>query len=196
MGYLDKTETTVDAVLTKLGRQYITSGKPFEITKFALGDDEIDYTLWDTTQNNPGKWIEALPVFEALIDENVGFRSKLLTLNPNINVIPYIIVDVASIDINMGSANAVRETVVTISSNPVSSNTSFYVVLMDDAAGSLRRIPGRPDQFAFVPIQSIATTITTEIVVIGEETGARLSIPVTVQASLQPTSGTYLTSTT
>ena len=45
MAYLDNTEITVDAILTKKGRQKLASGQSLNITKFALGDDEIDYTL-------------------------------------------------------------------------------------------------------------------------------------------------------
>jgi len=47
MGYLDNTSITVDAILTKKGRQKLASGQSLNITKFALGDDEIDYTLYE-----------------------------------------------------------------------------------------------------------------------------------------------------
>jgi len=47
MAYLDNTEITVDAILTKKGRQKLASGQSLNITKFALGDDEIDYTLYE-----------------------------------------------------------------------------------------------------------------------------------------------------
>ena len=50
MGYLDNTSVTVDAVLTKLGRERLANGD-LDITKFALGDDEIDYDLYDTSHN-------------------------------------------------------------------------------------------------------------------------------------------------
>ena len=44
MGYLDNTSVTVDAILTKRGRQLLAQGtNAFQITKFALADDEIDY---------------------------------------------------------------------------------------------------------------------------------------------------------
>ena len=42
MAYLDNTEITVDAILTKKGRQKLASGQSLNITKFALGDDEIE----------------------------------------------------------------------------------------------------------------------------------------------------------
>jgi len=44
MGYLDNTSITVDAILTKKGRELLAKGDDsFEITQFALGDDEVDY---------------------------------------------------------------------------------------------------------------------------------------------------------
>ena len=193
MGYLDKTETTIDAVLTKLGRQYIASGKPFQITKFALGDDEIDYSLWDTTQNNPGVFIEQLPVFEAIIDENYAFKSKLLTLNPSVDVIPSIIANVSEIRIPISNTGAVSETIVTLTSNPTDSNTPYFVVLLDDTAGTLRMVSGRTDQFSFSPTNTLSTNmVTTRIIVVGEETGARLEIPVTVTKEV--TTGTFIQS--
>ena len=48
MGYLNNTTRILDAILTKKGREILSAGGEFDITKFALGDDEIDYALWDT----------------------------------------------------------------------------------------------------------------------------------------------------
>ena len=48
MGYLDNTSITVDAILTKKGREILAKGADeFKITQFALADDEIDYSLWN-----------------------------------------------------------------------------------------------------------------------------------------------------
>ena len=85
MGYLDNTSVTVDAILTKKGREYLASGRGnFEITQFALGDDEVDYTLWNTAHSLGsdyyGEIIENMPVLEAITDENFALRYKLLTL--------------------------------------------------------------------------------------------------------------------
>ena len=52
MGYLNNTSRVLDAILTKKGREILSSGGDFAVTKFALGDDEIDYSLWDTTHTN------------------------------------------------------------------------------------------------------------------------------------------------
>ena len=50
MGYLDNSIITVDAILTKKGRELLARGDgSFKITQFALSDDEIDYTLYNPT---------------------------------------------------------------------------------------------------------------------------------------------------
>ena len=66
MGYLDKSTQTVTAHFTKRGRELLadalagnTSGD-YIITQFALGDDEVDYSLYDESlsPNLRGKVIE------------------------------------------------------------------------------------------------------------------------------------------
>ena len=52
MGFLDNSSITVDAILTKRGREILASGGNLNITKFALSDEEVDYTLWDVTHPN------------------------------------------------------------------------------------------------------------------------------------------------
>ena len=83
MGYLDNSSITVDAILTKKGRQLLSEGN-FNITQFALADDEIDYSLYNI--NHPdgsqfaGQAIENMPILEAFPDENNMMRHKLITL--------------------------------------------------------------------------------------------------------------------
>ena len=49
MGYLDNSSVTIDAVLTKKGRELLARGQnEFNITHYALADDEIDYDLYNT----------------------------------------------------------------------------------------------------------------------------------------------------
>ena len=50
MGYLNNSVITVDAILTKKGRELLARNDgSFRITQFALSDDEIDYTLYNPT---------------------------------------------------------------------------------------------------------------------------------------------------
>jgi len=47
MGFLDNSgDIILDAVLTDVGRKRMAQGN-FKITKFAIGDDEIDYGLYN-----------------------------------------------------------------------------------------------------------------------------------------------------
>lgn len=85
MGYLDNTTVTVDAILTKKGRELLAQGgNAFNITKFALSDDEVDYNLYMPAHTEGtakyGEAIEAMPVVEAIPDQNYVLRHKLITL--------------------------------------------------------------------------------------------------------------------
>jgi len=85
MGFLDNSgDIILDAVLTDHGRKVLAKGDgTFQITKFALGDEEIDYSLYDTTNVNGSAYydLEILqtPVLEAFTDNAVSMKSKLVT---------------------------------------------------------------------------------------------------------------------
>ena len=93
MGFLDNTTITVDAILTKKGRELLARGQnEFKITKFALADDEVDYSLYDTSHPNGSNFyaavIENMPLLEAFVDENQLMRYKLITLPKETNKLP------------------------------------------------------------------------------------------------------------
>mgnify|MGYP001271038921 CR=1 FL=1 len=93
MGFLNNTSVTVDAILTKKGRELLARGQnEFQITKFALADDEIDYNLWDTAHPNGSNYygavIENMPLLESFVDENQVMRFKLITLPKNTAKMP------------------------------------------------------------------------------------------------------------
>tara|TARA_R110001632_G_scaffold48131_1_gene121478 strand:- start:3418 stop:4107 length:690 start_codon:yes stop_codon:yes gene_type:complete len=85
MGYLNNQIVTVDAILTTKGRELLARGDgSFNISQFALADDEIDYTLYNPT--NPsgsayyGEAIENMPLLEAFPDSLQMMKYKLVTL--------------------------------------------------------------------------------------------------------------------
>ena len=95
MGYLDNSSITVDAILTKVGRQLLARNDgSFKITQFALGDDEIDYMLFNETHPNGTQYaaeaIENMPLIEAMPDGSNMMQSKLITLARGTSAIPYI----------------------------------------------------------------------------------------------------------
>ena len=81
MGFLDNSTVTVDAILTKRGREILSRGGNFNITKFALSDEEIDYTLYDVTHpsgtDSYGAVIENMSLLEATPNRTT-FRSFLV----------------------------------------------------------------------------------------------------------------------
>jgi len=128
MAYLDNSTITVDAILTKKGRERLSSGgkgqNGFQITQFALGDDEIDYSLWDPTHADGssayGVVIENTPIFEAVSDETQIMRSKLLTLPKGTPKVP--ILDIAGIENNTLILTSANQTEVVI--DPITTNIS------------------------------------------------------------------------
>jgi hypothetical protein len=81
MGFLDNSSVTVDAILTKKGRELLAQGRDkFQITQFALADDEVDYELWNPAHplgtDYYGIIIENMPVVEALTDYHI-FKHQL-----------------------------------------------------------------------------------------------------------------------
>ena len=105
MGFLNNTSVTVDAVLTKKGRELLARGQDeYQITKFALADDEIDYRLWDVTHPNGSNYygavIENMPLLEAFVDENQVMRFKLVSLPKNTAKLPVLEVPSPSLVFN------------------------------------------------------------------------------------------------
>ncbi len=79
MGVLDNTTITVDAILTKKGRELLAQGDgKFKITQFALADDEIDYGLYDITHPNGsnfyGAAIENMNLLEAVPNQTLAVK--------------------------------------------------------------------------------------------------------------------------
>ena len=85
MGYLNNSSRVLDAILTKKGREILSTGGNFTVTQFALGDDEIDYGLWDTTHTQGtdfyGAVIDNLPTLEPFNDPSEIMKYKLVTRN-------------------------------------------------------------------------------------------------------------------
>jgi hypothetical protein len=110
MGYLDNSVVTVDAILTTTGRQLLAQGN-FNITQFALADDEIDYTLYNPT--NPsgsayyGQAIENMPLLEAFAQTTQMMKYKLTTLPRGTAKLPILDLGYTSIVIKQGASLAI-----------------------------------------------------------------------------------------
>jgi len=109
MGYLNNTVVTVDAILTDVGRQLLAQQNgQFQITQFALADDEIDYTLYNP--NHPsgsayyGQAIDNMPLLEAFPQANQVMKYKLVTLPRGTAKMPILDVGYNSIILKQGAS--------------------------------------------------------------------------------------------
>lgn len=112
MGYLNNSVVTVDAILTKKGRELLARGDgSFKITQFALADDEIDYTLYNPDHASGsafyGQAIENMPLLEAFPDETQVMKYKLSTLPRGTSKLPLLEAGYASISLRQGASLAI-----------------------------------------------------------------------------------------
>ena len=203
MAYLDNTEITVDAILTKKGREKLATGEGLNITRFALGDDEIDYGLYEPAHPKGSAFydaaIKAIPILEASPDETQTLRYKLVTLPKGTTKIPSVEFGVPSISVNQNSGQVSLTPTTSPSGN---AQAGYTIVLANKNAGSLvgtgiasgaGSVPvflgdeitttaavETGLQFQFIPNPNASATIKTTITVYGNETGGSQTIPVTV----------------
>ncbi len=208
MGYLNNSSITIDAILTKKGRELLARGRDeFKITQFALADDEIDYDLYNPAHPLGsayyGAAIEALPMVEALTDETQMLKYKLVTLPKGTARIPVVRVAQTDITLESGEQTVIRPQTV----NFQNGNTQFgyTVILSDSDVAEVRATRSAPNQgIATVPqfigdneaaqsvtVSGIEFEITAKqqlisdksatILIIGNETGGRATITLTVR---------------
>jgi len=87
MAFLDNSgDIILDAVLTDVGRRRMAQGN-FRITKFALGDDEIDYGVYNPNHPSGSAYadLEILqaPILEAFTQQNASINYGLVSYSRN-----------------------------------------------------------------------------------------------------------------
>lgn len=87
MAFLDNSgDIILDAVLTDAGRQRMARGN-FKITKFALGDEEINYGIYNSSHPSGSAFYDLevmqTPILEAFTNNTSLMKSKLVTMSRN-----------------------------------------------------------------------------------------------------------------
>jgi len=137
MGYLNNAIITVDAILTKKGRELLARGDgSFAITQFSLSDDEIDYTLYNPTHPSGsafyGQAIENMPLLEAFPDETQIMKYKLVTLPRGTAKMPILGVGTAAIILKQGETKLISPETLNYLGNNVVTETSGYTATISD----------------------------------------------------------------
>ena len=215
MGYLNNSVITIDAILTKKGRELLAKGDgSFRITQFALADDEIDYTMYNPTHPSGsayyGQAIDNMPLLEAFPDETQIMKYKLTTLPRGTSKLPILNLGYSSIILKQGGSLAITPQTLNYLGNNQTFEASGYTATISDirlfntftATGVNTTSAQALNQTSTVgtnvsktvvgtTINLTATTVNTlfgtaytqlfaSLVVVGRDSGARLTVPVTI----------------
>tara|TARA_R110000751_G_scaffold9079_2_gene34841 strand:+ start:2494 stop:3159 length:666 start_codon:yes stop_codon:yes gene_type:complete len=137
MGYLNNQVITVDAILTKKGRELLAKNDgSFRITQFALADDEIDYTLYNPTHPSGstfyGEAIENMPLLEAFPIETQIMKYKLATLPRGTAKLPVLDLGYSAITLKQGASLAITPQTLNFLGNATAYETSGYSATISD----------------------------------------------------------------
>jgi hypothetical protein len=214
MGYLNNTVITVDAILTKKGRELLARNDgSFRITQFALSDDEIDYTMFNPTHPSGssyyGEAIDGMPLLEAFPDESQIMKYKLATLPRGTAKLPVLNLGYDSIVLKQGAALAITPQTLNYLDNEQTYETSGYTATIADvrlmstftgmginneasitqnATTTLgtnvsKTVIGTQINLKATTVNTLYgsnTQIKTTLTVVGLDSGARITIPITV----------------
>ena len=206
MGYLNKSTVTVDAILTKKGRELLSRGRSaFSITQFSVADDEIDYGLYDPAHplgtEYYGSAIENMPVIEASPDETQNLRYKLVTLSRGSNLIPTIQTGISSIQLTFSNTQNPVTSITPTTSQGLNALPFGYTAILYDREAALLTSNGlagtatvpifvgdsvsenavvvRGTTFTISP-RDVTSVTQTQLVIIGNQSGATVTIPITI----------------
>jgi len=214
MGYLNNSVITVDAILTKKGRELLARNDgSFQITQFALSDDEIDYTLYNPTHPSGsayyGEAIDNMPLLEAFPDEQQIMKYKLVTLPRGTAKLPVLDLGYASINMKQGAQLAITPQTLNYLGNTQTFESSGYAATIGDVrlfsqyqgtginsdaattANSTetlgtnvsKTVIGSQINLTSTTVNTLfgtQTQLRTTLTVVGLDSGARLTIPVTI----------------
>jgi hypothetical protein len=194
MSYLSSTSVVVDAILTKKGRELLARNNgSFQITQFSLADDEIDYTLYNP--NHPsgsafyGEAIEAMPILQAYPNDTEIMRYKLITLPRGTAKIPVLDLGYTSITSTFeqsGYTATIGDVRTMASFNGVGINTPEATSLNSTTTigtNVSKTVIGTTINITATTVNTLFgsnTALYTTLVVTGRDSGARISIPVTI----------------
>ena len=128
MGFLDHSTNNiiVDAVLTEKGREILASNAgAFQVTQFALADDEVDYRIIERFGRTVGKEkiIKNTPVFEAQTIGDIALKHPLVSQSGQLDTLPVL--------------NIVSPTTFSFKKN----NTAIAITLETTMAGASTAVP-------------------------------------------------------
>jgi len=162
MGLLDNSAQTitVDAVLTDTGREFLARNDGrFEIVRYAFGDDEINYGLFNpnTGSLQQDNNILNTPIFEASVNETIAQKYQLLSIsNPDLLYLPSLQANISALSLGERTDSQTGKTLsfsqVTQAGRTVPSeivDASFIVQLNNDLLYMQNQVPVNLTPYGF-----------------------------------------------
>lgn len=132
MGWLDNSTNNIilDAVLTDYGRQSLARNDgSFKITKFSLGDDEVNYGIITKYGRTVGreKIEKNTPVFEAFTNQNLGLKYRMVSIPRPLLYLPKLVLITGNtISLSSAGGNNIPTSVsVTVEQQPQGSDVNI-----------------------------------------------------------------------
>lgn len=137
MAYLSNTSVVIDAILTKKGRELLARNDgSFQITQFSLGDDEVDYTLYNPYHPSGsafyGEAIENMPVIQAFPEDNEIMKYKLVTLPRGTAKLPIVVIDNNLVNLTQGQSTTITPQTLNYLGATSTIEQSGYVITIGD----------------------------------------------------------------
>ena len=200
MGYLNNSIITVDAILTTKGREALASNDgSFQITQFALADDEIDYTLYNPSHPSGsayyGEAIVNQPLLEAFPLESQIMKFKLATLPRGTAKMPILNLGYAAITLQQGAQLAITPQTLNYLGNDQTFETSGYTATIADVR-TLASFEGLGIQSAATTNANATSTQTIGTNVSATVTGTQINLRATTINTLFGTNSTLVTTLT
>lgn len=193
MAFLDNSgDIILDAVLTDTGRFRMARGD-FRISKFALGDDEIDYSLFNKNHPSGSAYydLEVLrtPLMEALTNNTSTMKSKLLTITRT-NILHLPVLKLLDGGNTTGDGTTVSENLSLVQQTKLNATTGGFIITCN-AATELSTVldPAEPTKNGIMK-GSNQNVLNNSSVFIGVERGldtTEISPQVRMPATLQET---------
>ena len=200
MGYLNNAIITVDAILTTKGREALASNDgSFQITQFALADDEIDYTLYNPSHPSGsayyGEAIVNQPLLEAFPLESQIMKYKLATLPRGTAKMPILNLGYAAITLQQGAQIAITPQTLNYLGNNQTFETSGYSATIADVR-VLSSFEGLGIQTAATTNANATATTTIGTNVSSTVTGTQINLRATTINTLFGRNSTLVTTLT
>jgi hypothetical protein len=191
MAFIDSTSAIIDCVLTRKGKELLAKNDgSFKIAKYALSDDEINYQLYNVT-NDDDSQILSLPILEPSSNEKSMMKYKLVTIGKGTTFIAIVVV----VPDNITLSTSIQDLMIgSVTVSTLYGNDSSYNVYSRDAtiaiptADTIKTETDREGiKNALLTVKAVSTTSGSTIFdIVGNDTGSRTTLLVNISSRLQP----------